>query len=272
MGMKYWEGKKHSEETKKKISETKKRNFKDGITIPSKYWLGKQRSKEFKKQISIKTKGKNNPNYKNALIKKQCLFCNNEFNTYKSKDNKFCSTICYFKNMKGRKLSKEIRKKISIGHKGIKFSEEHKRKIGLIHKNKIVSKETRLKLSIAQQGKYELDKNPAWLGGISFEPYTLDFNKRFKESIRERDNYCCIICNKHEEELNRKLSIHHIDYNKLNSFKQNCLSLCLSCHTKTNLNRTQWKIFFQSLLKERYGYKYSEDQKIILDFTNEEIK
>jgi hypothetical protein len=54
----------------------------------------------------------------------------------------------------------------------------------------------------------------------------------------------------------------------LNTFPQNCVSLCRSCHTRTNTNRIAWIVFFQKLLKERYSYKYTQDQKIILDFTN----
>jgi len=111
---------------------------------------------------------------------------------------------------------------------------------------------------------------PSFLGGKSFEPYTSDFNKRFKESIRERDNHCCVVCNKMEENYDEKLHIHHVDYDKKNSFPQNCVSLCKECHMKTNFNRLHWKTFFQSLLTERYNYEYTQDQKIILDFTGVE--
>ncbi len=119
----------------------------------------------------------------------------------------------------------------------------------------------------------EKENNPNWNGGTSFEPYTFDFNIRFKEAIRERDNRCCIICNRMEEELNELLSIHHIDYDKKNTFPQNCVSLCRKHHADTQINRQHWKTFFQSLLKERYNYEYTEDQKIILDFNKlEEVK
>jgi len=123
-----------------------------------------------------------------------------------------------------------------------------------------------------KKGQYALEKHPNWLGGKSFEPYTSDFNNIFKELIRERDNHVCIICNMLEADCEilykkKKLNIHHIDYDKKNSFPQNCASLCNKCHSITNYNREHWKTFFQSLLKERYGYEYTQDQKIILDFT-----
>jgi hypothetical protein len=49
-----------------------------------------------------------------------------------------------------------------------------------------------------------------------------------------------------------------------------CSRICRTCHAKTNYNRHSWTVFFQDLLKERYGYKYTEDQKILLDFTRQE--
>ena len=62
------------------------------------------------------------------------------------------------------------------------------------------SEKTRMKMSKAHKGK----KSYLWQGGKSFEPYSPEFNKRFKKAIRERDNNCCIICNRHETELKKK--------------------------------------------------------------------
>ena len=175
----------------------------------------------------------------------------------------------------GRNLSEDHKANISKGIKGRILTEKHKLRIGQSNKGRISpmkgrenkwgrhSEETKAKWSKERIG----DKNANWQGGKSFEPYTPDFNKAFRESIRERDNHCCVICNRSQEELKYKLHTHHVDYDKLNSFPQNCVSLCRNCHTKTNFNRKPWIIFFQSLLKERYDYKYTIDQKIILDFT-----
>ena len=192
----------------------------------------------------------------------------------------------------GKKLSDETKEKISEGHKGVPWdvkygkekademrentsriqkyrvrTEKERENIGKAGKGRIVSEETRKKISEASKG----EKHPNWQGGLSFEPYTLDFNEAFKEKIRERDNHCCVICNKPQEESKYKLSVHHIDYNKKNSFPQNCVTLCRNCHIKTNYNREAWTPFFQKLLNEREGYQYTEDQKIILDFTKENL-
>jgi HNH endonuclease len=95
------------------------------------------------------------------------------------------------------------------------------------------------------------EKHPAWRGGISFEPYGVDFNKKLREQIRKRDGYRCQECFRHQNELRTKtnksyrLVIHHIDYNKKNNNPNNLISLCKSCHTQTNWNREQWIEYYK---------------------------
>lgn len=154
----------------------------------------------------------------------------------------------------GEERANEMKESCSLRCKGKTYEEI------MLDKNKV---EVRIKkASIRMTG----EGNHQWLDGKSFEPYGLDFNDKFKEAIRARDNYCCVICNKMQEELNRKLDIHHIDYIKTNSFPQNCVSLCRRHHAETNVNRNAWIVYFQKLLSERYNYEYTQDQKIILDF------
>ena len=98
--------------------------------------------------------------------------------------------------------------------------------------------------------------SPCWMGGKSFEPYDKAFNDNFKRRIRQRDNQICMLCGIHREKMKRALNVHHIDYDKLNTIQENCLCLCLPCHLKTNANRNRWTKFLQSLLAERYNYKY----------------
>jgi len=95
-----------------------------------------------------------------------------------------------------------------------------------------------------------IEKHPRWLGGKSFEPYGIEFNEKLRELIRERDNHKCFICGKKDY---RKLSVHHIDYNKKNNNPNNLISLCNKCHIQTNSNRIKWKKFFQELLGGQNG-------------------
>ena len=43
---------------------------------------------------------------------------------------------------------------------------------------------------------------------------------------RERDNQVCMNCGKHKEKLNSALDVHHVNYDKQLSIKENCISLC----------------------------------------------
>jgi len=87
------------------------------------------------------------------------------------------------------------------------------------------------------------ENHPNWNGGSSTLPYPFGFNKVLKENIKKRDNHKCMICNKETQ----KLAIHHIDYNKDNIDLCNLISLCYSCHPKTNFNRENWVKFFDSM-------------------------
>jgi endogenous inhibitor of DNA gyrase (YacG/DUF329 family) len=103
-------------------------------------------------------------------------------------------------------------------------------------------------------GLYHSGENAvAWLGGISFEPYSAEFNKPLKEYIKERDNYICQVC----RITNKALSVHHIDYNKTNCDESNLISLCSNCHSKTNHNREYWTNYLKELMTSRYNYNLS---------------
>ena len=131
---------------------------------------------------------------------------------------------------KGKTLSEEHRKHLSESHKGYKMPEEQKKKISESHK-----------------GKHIKEKNNAWLGGISFEPYGLEFDDNLREVIRNRDRRKCMLCGKTELENNIKLDIHHIDYNKKNNNPNNLISLCRKCHIKTNYGRDKWREYFNQI-------------------------
>jgi 5-methylcytosine-specific restriction endonuclease McrA len=87
---------------------------------------------------------------------------------------------------------------------------------------------------------HKLSNNPNWKKGISFEPYPIGWNENYIEKIRQRDNYTCQNCGKLQSSYIKKLHVHHIDYNKQNLSLDNLISLCISCHMKTNYNREYW--------------------------------
>jgi hypothetical protein len=157
----------------------------------------------------------------------------------------------------GKHHTEETRKKISESHKGKSLSDTHKKKIGdslrgekSINWGKHLSEETRRKLSLSHIGKTR-EKASNWQGGLSFEPYSEEFNDQLKERIRQRDNYRCQQCFRHQDELffsngkKYKLMIHHTDYNKKNNDPLNLISLCVNCHSQTNFKREDWTKYFK---------------------------
>jgi len=87
------------------------------------------------------------------------------------------------------------------------------------------------------------EKNGNWKGGISNSPYPVDWTRTLKRSIRERDGYICKSCGMEQTEVTHH--VHHIDYNKENCDPKNLITLCNSCHSKTNLDREYWKEYFK---------------------------
>mgnify|MGYP003336977495 CR=1 FL=1 len=121
---------------------------------------------------------------------------------------------------------------------GKKHSEEFKEKSSLTKKGKRSYNEEQFEKQNKKTPK-GVD-HPNWKGGTSNQPYPFEFNKILKEDIKKRDNFMCGICGKETQ----KLAIHHINYDKNNIKLDNLISLCYSCHSKTNYNRDCWIEFF----------------------------
>jgi 5-methylcytosine-specific restriction endonuclease McrA len=99
-----------------------------------------------------------------------------------------------------------------------------------------------------QREKISGQKNYQWIEDRSILLYPKEFDRQFKDLIRKRDNYKCFLCNKKQEEQKSFLNVHHIDYDKKNLNPKNLISLCRSCHSKTNTNRKWWIEFFNQKL------------------------
>lgn len=240
-------GKHHTEETKRRILETRKSN--GGVA-----WnKGKKMDEEYRSRCRINNLGKKLSPETKLKIKEKST---------------------------GRRPSEETRQKISLAHRGKIISTESKlkmreraierwkkeeyrtmqklknyrnrgRKFTTSHKNKI---------RIALRGNVN-----GWKGGLSFLPYPPTFNNEFKNLVRLRDNFCCLNCGISEQKhlilFGKKLAIHHIDYIKENTCLQNCCAACNNCNLLANTKREYWKEFYQNKLSERYGYKYDLDRK-----------
>jgi len=107
-------------------------------------------------------------------------------------------------------------------------------------KKKAYIKDPEWKKRIGEQHKGE--KCYFWKGGISNDPYPVDWTKSLKKSIRERDKYTCQLCM--EKQGGKSHAVHHIDYIKENNDPNNLITLCTKCHAQTNHNREYWIDYF----------------------------
>ncbi len=204
------------------------------------------------------------------MLSKNCKICGKKF--YKSKNYSlkvwnttrlFCSNKCKSVAMIGKKQSKEqIYKKTKYprfficeicgkkikNKRGVPLLKFCSRKCQGINRigNTLGFKKGQIPWNKGLPGKSGKDCY-FWQGGIYKNPYPNNWTKLLKESIRLRDKHKCQLCNKHQDNFKRRLDVHHIDYNKQNCNPKNLISLCRSCHIKTNVNRKYWISLFNNL-------------------------
>jgi hypothetical protein len=100
--------------------------------------------------------------------------------------------------------------------------------------------------------------NPNWNDGASFEPYCPKFNEEFKERVRTFFDGECLICGKSEADLGRKLSVHHVDYDKkvcCNDRPPAFAAVCIRHNVMANYDRERWGYMFHYIIDEIYGGK-----------------
>ena len=93
------------------------------------------------------------------------------------------------------------------------------------------------------------ENHPNWQGGLSFESHGIEFNNLLRKDIRQRDDFSCQVCSVVEN--GKPHDVHHIDYDKRNNDPGNLITLCHSCHSKTNFNRQYWQNHFMFSMQLR---------------------
>lgn len=270
--------------------------------------IGKEVSEETRRKISATRK-------RVERVALECPTCHNIFTMSQAefkRGGKYCSRKCMVESDEWRrkisesKMGKtdpeETRKKKSESHKGEK---NH-------NYGKNFSEESRKRMSISKKGMYSLEKHPRWKGGVSFEPYCTKFNDHLKERVREFFGRVCLLCGKHENENMEKLSVHHVYAEKKACCEGDICSihemdelrklfpkeiarfgeqefsddelirirmmvpLCRVCHLKTMSNGDEeyYTRFFDNLIMEKYGgkcYYTEEEYKEILNSRNNNL-
>ena len=264
-------GKKASEETRKKLSDARRGD--------KNHFFGKTHTDKTKKKISdanaghicteenkckiskaLKGKytGENHSQWKGGKITIQCKQCGVKKEVFPSRGNEeFCSNECKFKYQQGQNHPHWKGGKIK------KLCEQCGKEYNIARYKKDASRFCSHECRAQWQkeggviGTFGLsgEKSNRWMGGISFEPYCEKFNETFKESIREKFNRICFLCPTTEIENGRKLSVHHVAYQKgcmCDDDLTNCefVPLCDKCHARTNGNRDYWKNLILTKLAE----------------------
>lgn len=133
---------------------------------------------------------------------------------------------------------------------GKTLSSETKLKIGIKSKGRVVSEQVKLNASVRNSGS----GHPQWKGGISFLPYCQKFNAEFKERVRVFFNHTCVECG--QPQTTYQLHIHHVNFNKQSCCDNTApifVSLCHSCHSRTNYNRIFWEYWFTEMIMRHYN-------------------
>lgn len=176
----------------------------------------------------------------------ECVHCGKLFYTKKGKvgTRKYCSMKCCKDDLKIRyKGSGNPSYKGSVKFKCIVCGKEKEvyPSYEIFHNAMFCSKPCK--------GKW-MTKNivginhPNWLGGP--RQYPVGWNEKYKEVIRTRDKRTCKVCGIPEN--GHKHHVHHIDYERENLDVKNLVTVCLSCHLKTNFNRDVWQNYFENRL------------------------
>lgn len=249
-----------SEETRKKMSEASKGKKLTPETIAKIVAknTGKKRSEEIRKKISESKKNLSEETRRKMSESAKLRAPPSEITRKKLSEAG-----------KARKLSEDHRRNIGKALTGKIRSDEHHKNLSLSHKGntamlgKTHSAETRLKLCEATVGGF-------WYGNISYPPaYCEKWTAELRERVRAYFGYMCAECG--TPETDRKLSIHHVHYNKktcCDGSPRDLVPLCVSCHMRTNIDKEYWENHFTEMIYAYYNGKCFLTKEEMKKFTS----
>lgn len=167
--------------------------------------------------------------------------------------------------LKDKPKSIEHRKHLSEARKNL--SPESLKNIKIAAKKRFENPEYRKNHSNANLKRVESLLGGFWYGNIRYHDnlYCEKWTSDLRERVRAYFGYTCFECG--TPQGNRKLSIHHVHYNKktcCDGSPHDLVPLCPECHTKTNFNREYWEDHFVEML-------YANDPNGKCFFTKEEM-
>lgn len=188
--------------------------------------------------------GSNNPNWKGGKIQKTCRVCGKEYLVHiRSSKSMFCSLQCWGVNQKGVKKEKNQEKYTK--NNCLVCNSEYEVVISHSHRSKTCSAEcSRTYRSMISSG----ENNPSWNGGLSRSPYPYNWSS-ISKSIIERDGSVCM--NPSCGSTDKRITVHHIDYDKMNCDPSNLISVCETCNSVANFGRSKWYEYYMEIQNKR---------------------
>ena len=211
-------GKKRSEATRKKMSESHKGKIKTpehlkNIGLGLKKYYDDHPEKRI--EASNRVSGKNHPMYGKSpskeSLKKQSESMKRLWEEDPNRREIYSEMFSGENNpMFGKIHTREAHIKMSIGHIGIQKGENHPM-YGKHPSEATLKKLRESHLNGLQSGENHYN----WKGGISFEPYCPKFNKKLKMNVRNFFGNKCVLCEITRDEYYEEFIVHHVFTEKM---------------------------------------------------------
>lgn len=159
-------------------------------------------------------KGESHPQYKEKIVI-ICEYCGESFEVHQCYGGtaRFCSVRCYHKYIRDNPVLIDQRIKQSCSMRGIEVSEFD---------------------DFCYNTKDRRLDNPKY--------------REWRESIFERDDYTCQMCDERGGELNAHHILRWIDYPELGLDIDNGITLCVRCHNLTKFHEKEFEAEFLSII------------------------
>lgn len=180
-------------------------------------------------------RGDRNPNWKGGSLSKECAVCGSSFSAKRAQAKaRFCSLKCVGLSQRGRKGPNKAPAIICCLVCG------SSRPVQPSRAERIKTCSRRCSSTLRSQ-IVSGEENGNWAGGLSREPYSWNFYKMSRALIAHYGRCLSPLCRGED----KRLTTHHINYNKADCRDGNLIVLCSSCNTRANFNREKWQAFFE---------------------------
>lgn len=189
--------------------------------------------------------GAKNPNWRGGLIQKTCQVCDREYEVKRAhKASRFCSLQCVGVSQRGRQLvpaerRRQVEKTCAVCGTLYLVPTSHAARYHCCSRS---CSHKRRALITKGSG------NPSWAGGVSRLPYPWNFREISRRVIERDGNRCqapdCA-------GTDRRLTTHHINYDKSDCAETNLICLCSACNSRANFGRDRWMALYRSIMEAR---------------------